>query len=82
MVERVAEALRSRSRAVPGSRVHLFGMAYKANVGDVRESPAIAVAELLQRGGAVVGYSDPLRAGRVRGFADAAGLCERKARPT
>ncbi|MCY4633924.1 MAG: nucleotide sugar dehydrogenase [Acidobacteria bacterium] len=59
VVDRVAEALRSRSRAVPGSRVHLFGMAYKANVADVRESPAIAVAELLQRGGAAVSYSDP-----------------------
>ena len=55
VVERVAEALKSRSRAVRGSRVHLFGMA----VGDVRESPAIAVAELLQRAGAAVSYSDP-----------------------
>ena len=51
VVERVAEALKSRSRAVRGSRVHLFGMAYKAHVGDVRQSPAIAVAELLQRPG-------------------------------
>ncbi len=59
VVERVAEALNSRSRAVRGSRVHLFGMAYKANVGDVRESPAIAAAELLQRSGAAVSYSDP-----------------------
>ena len=58
VVERVAEALKSRSRALRGSRVHLFGMAYKANVGDVRESPAIAVAELLQRAGAAVSYSD------------------------
>ena len=59
VVERVAEALNSRSRAVRGSRVHLFGMAYKANVGDVRESPAIAIAGLLQQRGALVGYSDP-----------------------
>ena len=59
VVERVAEALNSRSRAVRGSRVHLFGMAYKANVSDVRESPAIAVAVLLQRRGATVSYSDP-----------------------
>ena len=59
VVERVAEALNSRSRAVRGSRVHLFGMAYKANVGDVRESPAIVIAGLLRQRGAAVSYSDP-----------------------
>ena len=59
VVERVAEALNSRSRAIRGSRVHLFGMAYKPNVSDVRESPAIDVAELLLRRGAAVTYSDP-----------------------
>ena len=59
VVERVVEALNSRSRAVRGSRIHLFGMAYKPNVSDVRESPAIDVADLLQRRGAVVRYSDP-----------------------
>ena len=59
VVERVTEALNSRSRAVRGSRIHLFGMAYKSNVSDVRESPAIDVAELLLRRGASVTYSDP-----------------------
>ena len=59
VVERVAEALNSRSRAVRGSRVHLFGMAYKPNVSDVRESPALDVAELLLRRGATVTYTDP-----------------------
>ncbi|MCY4599429.1 MAG: nucleotide sugar dehydrogenase [Acidobacteria bacterium] len=59
VVKRVAEALNSRSLTLRGSRVHLFGMAYKANVADVRESPAITVAELLQRRGAAVSYSDP-----------------------
>ena len=59
VVERIAEALNSRSRAVRGSRVHLLGMAYKPGVSDVRESPAIDVADLLQRRGAVVSYSDP-----------------------
>ena len=69
VVERIAEALNSRSRAVRGSRVHLLGMAYKPGVSDVRESPAIDVADLLQRRGAVVSYSDPfvpaLREGSV-----------------
>ena len=59
VVERVAEALNSRSLAIRGARIHLFGMAYKPNVSDVRESPAIDVAELLLRRGAAVSYSDP-----------------------
>ena len=59
VVDRVAEALNSRSRAIRDSRVHLLGMAYKPNVGDVRESPALDIVQLLQRHGAVVGYSDP-----------------------
>ena len=59
VVERIAEALNTRSQAVRGARVHLFGMAYKANVGDTRESPAIDIADLLLRRGAVVSYSDP-----------------------
>ena len=59
VVERVADALNSRSQAIRGSRVHLFGMAYKPNVGDVRESPAIDVAELLLDRGAAVTYTDP-----------------------
>jgi len=69
VVERVAEALNSRSRAVRGARIHLFGMAYKPNVSDVRESPAIDVAELLLQRGAALTYSDPfvptVRAGTV-----------------
>lgn len=59
VVERIAEALNSRSRALRGSRVHLMGVAYKANVNDVRESPALDVAVLLERRGALVSYSDP-----------------------
>ena len=59
VVERVTEALNTRSRAVRGSRVHLFGVAYKPNVGDVRASPAVNVAALLAHRGATVTYSDP-----------------------
>ena len=59
VVERIAEALNSRSRAVKDSRVHLFGMAYKPDVGDVRESPALDIARLLHHRGALVTYSDP-----------------------
>jgi len=42
-----------------GSRVHLYGMAYKADVGDYRESPAIDIVRLLEERGAAVSYTDP-----------------------
>jgi UDP-N-acetyl-D-glucosamine dehydrogenase len=59
VVERIADALNSVSKPLRGSRVHLFGMAYKPDVNDARESPAIDVAQLLLRSGAKVSYSDP-----------------------
>ena len=59
VVERVTEALNSRSRTVRGSRIHLLGMAYKSNVSDIRESPAVDIAELLLQRGATLTYSDP-----------------------
>ena len=59
VVERVVSALNELGKPLRDARVHLFGMAYKSRVGDVRESPAIDVAHLLLRGGAVVSYSDP-----------------------
>ena len=58
VVERIAEALNSRSKAIKGSHVHLFGMSYKPNVSDIRESPSIDIAFLLSQRGAVVSYSD------------------------
>jgi len=59
VVERVAEALNTVRKAINGSRIHLFGVAYKRNVGDLRESPALDILELLARRGAIVSYSDP-----------------------
>jgi UDP-N-acetyl-D-glucosamine dehydrogenase len=59
VVQRAADALNSVARAVRGSRIHLFGMAYKPDVGDSRESPAIDIAVLLRQRGAEIGYSDP-----------------------
>jgi len=58
VVDRVGEALNSVAKPIKGSKVHLFGMAYKSDVTDYRESPAIDVADLLERRGAVVTYSD------------------------
>ena len=59
VVERIAEALNSRSRSVKGSRIHLVGVAYKPDVSDMRESPALDIAQLLIQRGALLSYSDP-----------------------
>ena len=59
VVERVTDALNSAKKSINGSDIHLLGVAYKKDVGDVRESPALDVLELLHRRGASVSYSDP-----------------------
>jgi UDP-N-acetyl-D-glucosamine dehydrogenase len=59
VVERVGEALNTVKKAINGSKVHIFGVAYKKDVSDMRESPALDVLELLHRRGAVLSYSDP-----------------------
>jgi UDP-N-acetyl-D-glucosamine dehydrogenase len=58
-VSKVARALNSRRTALNGSRVLVVGVAYKANVNDTRESPALKVIELLRGEGAHVEYHDP-----------------------
>ena len=59
VVTRVALALNGERKSVNGSRVLLLGLAYKANTGDARESPAVAVAERLMAMGADVRAVDP-----------------------
>ncbi len=59
VVERVAEALNSVRKPINGSKILLVGMAYKKDVNDMRESPALDILELLLRRGAQVSYSDP-----------------------
>jgi UDP-N-acetyl-D-glucosamine dehydrogenase len=58
VVQRVADALNSVKKSINGSSIHLFGMAYKRDVNDMRESPALDVLELLARRGATVSYTD------------------------
>ncbi len=58
-MEKITRALNSHEKAVNGSRVHLVGVAYKADVGDLRESPALKLIELLREEGAQVSYHDP-----------------------
>ncbi len=59
VVDRIAEALNDRSRPVRGSRILVVGIAYKADIDDLRESPALDVIELLRRRGADVVAHDP-----------------------
>ena len=59
VVSRVMEALNDRSKALKGSKVLVLGAAYKPDIDDVRESPALDVIGLLQKKGAVVKYHDP-----------------------
>ena len=59
VVERISEALNTRKKAVNGARVHLFGIAYKKDVSDMRESPALDILQLLHRRGAELSYTDP-----------------------
>src|SRR5438034_4162667 len=59
VVERIGEALNAVRKPINGSKIHLYGVAYKKNVGDMRESPALDILELLSRRGAVISYSDP-----------------------
>lgn len=70
VVERIAEALNSRERSVKGSRIHLVGVAYKPDVGDVRESPALDIAQSLIQRGALLSYSDPFVRGVSEGQLD------------
>ena len=58
VVGRVVEALNRRKKALNGSRVLVMGVSYKANIDDVRESPALDVMRLLRRHGADVVYHD------------------------
>lgn len=59
VVNRTAEALNARRKAVNGSRVLIVGLAYKPNVDDERESPSYTLMEILKARGAAVAYYDP-----------------------
>jgi UDP-N-acetyl-D-glucosamine dehydrogenase len=59
VVSRAADALNERSRPMKGSKVLVIGVAYKKNIGDLRESPALEIIQLLQEKGAKVSYHDP-----------------------
>ncbi len=59
VVEKIQNALNDAYKPVRGSRIHILGVAYKRDIDDVRESPALDIILLLQRRGAVVSFTDP-----------------------
>ncbi|MEX2526846.1 MAG: nucleotide sugar dehydrogenase [Gemmatimonadota bacterium] len=59
VVGKVREALNGERKAVNGSRILVLGVAYKRDIDDVRESPALDVIHLLKQDGAEVSYHDP-----------------------
>jgi UDP-N-acetyl-D-glucosamine dehydrogenase len=58
-LEKIVRSLNDAGKPVQGSRILILGVSYKAGVGDVRESPALKIIELLRRRGADVRYHDP-----------------------
>jgi len=59
VVDRIQATLNDATKPLRGSHVHLLGVAYKRDIDDVRESPALDIIHLLQKRGATVTYSDP-----------------------
>ena len=59
VVDKIQNALNDRGKPLQGSRVHILGVAYKREIDDVRESPALDIIHLLNRRHARVTYSDP-----------------------
>lgn len=59
VVQRTAEALNEATKSIKGSKILIMGLAYKANVDDMRESPTFELLDLLTEKGATVDYYDP-----------------------
>ena len=59
VADKVQNALNDAGKPVKGSRIHVMGVAYKRDIDDMRESPALDVMLLLKRRGAELAYSDP-----------------------
>lgn len=57
---RIMEEMNARNLLVNGAKVLMIGVAYKADINDARESPALKLLDLLIKNGAVVGYHDPM----------------------
>ena len=69
VISKVTDAMNCRKKSVNGSKILILGVAYKKDVKDLRESPALEIIELLIKKGALVSYYDPylpyLRIGKI-----------------
>ncbi|AXC11743.1 UDP-glucose dehydrogenase [Acidisarcina polymorpha] len=59
VIDRATAALNDRRKALNGSKILVLGLAYKRDIDDLRESPALTIIELLRERGAIVSYNDP-----------------------
>jgi UDP-N-acetyl-D-glucosamine dehydrogenase len=59
VVDKIQNALNDHCKPLKGSRIHILGVAYKRDIDDVRESPALDIIHLLGKQGARISYSDP-----------------------
>jgi UDP-N-acetyl-D-glucosamine dehydrogenase len=59
VVTKVQNALNDVGKPVKGSKIHIYGVSYKRNIEDVRESPALDIIHLLKKRGALISFSDP-----------------------
>jgi UDP-N-acetyl-D-glucosamine dehydrogenase len=59
VLHRISEALNAKKKSIKGSRILILGVAYKPDVDDMRESPAIKIIDLLLNMGADISYNDP-----------------------
>ncbi|MCX6595111.1 MAG: nucleotide sugar dehydrogenase [Acidobacteria bacterium] len=59
VVDKIQWALNEQSKPLKGSHIHIMGVAYKRDIDDVRESPALDIVHLLMRTGARITYEDP-----------------------
>ena len=59
VVDKIQNALNDKAKSIKNSKIHILGVAYKKNIDDMRESPALDIIHLLRDKGGVVTYSDP-----------------------
>jgi UDP-N-acetyl-D-glucosamine dehydrogenase len=59
VIDQVAAGLNEQSKSIKGAKVLVLGVAYKRDIDDLRESPALTIIELLREKGALVAYNDP-----------------------
>ena len=78
VVQLVINALNSQRKSLNGARVHVIGVAYKRDVNDLRESPALDVLELMAQRGATVSYTDPYVPAFKHAHLDLTSVDERK----